>query len=72
MFQGDRFEFPNGNEVEDMNMMASCKGIIGSNSSFSWWAAYLSGAEKIIFPSQWFADKNYEQYIGLQKTWIRI
>lgn len=72
MFQGEQFEFPNGNEIEDMNMMASCKGIIGSNSSFSWWAAYLSGAQKIVFPKQWFSDLNNEQFIGLLPEWIRI
>lgn len=72
MFQGDRFEFPNGNEIEDMNIMAACRGIIGSNSSFSWWSAYLSGAGKIIFPKQWFSDLNNEQFIGLLPTWIRI
>jgi len=72
MFQGKQFEFPNGNEIEDMNMMASCKGIIGSNSSFSWWSGYLSEAEKIIFPRQWFSDLNNEKYIGLPNTWVRI
>lgn len=72
MFQGEQFEFPNGNEIEDMNMMASCKGIIGSNSSFSWWGAYLSGAEKIIFPKQWFSDINNEKFIGVLKSWTRI
>ncbi len=72
MFQGEQFEFPNGNEIEDIHMIANCKGIIGSNSSFSWWSAYLSGAEKIIFPRQWFSDLNNEQYIGLLNEWIRI
>ena len=40
MFQGERFMFANGNEIDDMNNMASCNGLIGSNSSYSWWAAY--------------------------------
>jgi hypothetical protein len=72
MFQGDRFEFPNGSEIEDMNMMASCKGIIGSNSSFSWWGAYLSGAEKIVFPKGWFANPENDKFIGLLPEWIRL
>lgn len=72
MFQGDRFEFPNGSEIEDMNMMASCKGIIGSNSSYSWWGAYLSGADKIVFPKQWFSNPNDDQFIGIPNTWLRI
>lgn len=56
-------------ETEDMNKMASCKGIIGANSSFSWWAAFLSNA-KCVFPKDWFTD-------GVQRTelleeWIKI
>jgi len=72
MFQGSNFEFPNGNEIEDMNMGASCKGIIGSNSSFSWWMAYLSGAEQVIFPKGWFSDPDDDKYIGLLPQWKRI
>jgi len=75
MFQGEQFEFSEGrNEVEDLNFMASHKGIIGSNSSYSFWAAYLSGAsgDKIIFPSKWFADLANEKFIGLPSSWIRI
>lgn len=72
MFQGDQFEFPNGNEIEDINMGASCKGIIGSNSSFSYWMAYLSGAEKIVFPKQWFSSLENEKFIGLLPDWIRL
>jgi len=59
-------------EVDDLNLMASHKGIIGSNSSYSWWGAYLSGADKIIFPRGWFSNPEDDQYIGLPNTWIRI
>lgn len=48
-------------EVEDLNLMASCKSIIMANSSFSWWGAYLGEHEKIICPKQWFTD-------GIQRT----
>jgi len=73
MFQGEQFEFSEErNEVEDMNYMASHKGIIGSNSSFSWWASYLSGASKIVFPKQWFSNIEHEQFIGLLPEWQRL
>lgn len=56
-FIGDEYQFNYGAEVEAMNVMASCKGIITANSSFSWWAGYISPhAEKIIAPKQWFTD----------------
>ena len=44
-------------EHEDFNAMASCKAIIGANSSFSWWAAFLNphNGQK-VFPKKWFTD----------------
>ena len=73
MFQGEQFEFSEGrNEVEDLNYAACHKGIIGSNSSYSWWIAYLSGAEKIVFPKQWFSNPQDDQFIGLLPEWERI
>lgn len=61
-----------GNEIEDFNLLASCKHFIIANSTFSWWAAYLCPNEtkKIIAPRQWYSD-------GVERTkcpaeWIRI
>ena len=69
-FQGDRFEFFQGkNEIEDMNKMASCKGHIMANSSFSWWASYLGGG-KVVAPLKWFKDG--VQRITLLESWIKI
>ena len=65
-------EFVQGDEIEDMNKMASCKGIIMANSSYSFWCAYLSNADKIVAPSveHWYSD-------GKERTvcphnWIRL
>ena len=59
----DRFVLnPNDmKETEDLNMLASCKSLIGANSSFSWWGAFLGNHEKIVFPKSWFTD-------GFQRT----
>lgn len=50
-----------GDEIEDLNTMASCsQGNIVANSSFSWWAAFLnpSPVKKIVAPSpqSWHPD----------------
>lgn len=49
------FQAWNGNEIEDINNMAGCKAHIMANSSFSFWASYLSEG-KTVAPSQWFAN----------------
>jgi hypothetical protein len=47
-----------GSETDDMNLMASCKSLIMANSTFSWFAAYLGGHEKVVCVSekQWYTD----------------
>jgi hypothetical protein len=58
-------------EVEDLNIMASCCGHIIANSSFSWWGAFLSpNGGKVIAPSRWYTD-------GVERTkipnsWIKV
>lgn len=55
IFKGCAFSEGN-DEIEDMNMLASCKHVIIANSSFSWWAAYLNinPLKKIIAPKDWY------------------
>ena len=63
--------FSQGNsEVIDMNLMASCSGIIIANSSFSWWAAYLGEHNKVIAPGKWFTDGM--QRVELPANWKQI
>ncbi len=53
------------NDTEDFNWMARCKGHVIANSSYSWWAAYLSG-NKTVAPANWFANGtriNYPDWI---------
>lgn len=59
-----------GDELEDLNMMASCESNIIANSSYSFWAAYLNHnkGKKVIYPKQWFSDGI--QRVGYPKDWI--
>lgn len=68
-FLGDEYEFDNSSEIDALNRMASCKGIIMANSSFSWWSAFLSTDAKVVAPKLWYSD-------GIERTkcldsWIR-
>lgn len=40
--------------AESMKLISKGKVIVISNSTFSWWGAWLSSAQKIIAPSKWF------------------
>ncbi len=65
--------YPEGNSVtEDFNLMRSCNHNIISNSTFSWWAAFLNRNEdkKIIQPSVWF--KNESQGKLRKPSWQTI
>lgn len=68
------YEISYKTEMEDFNLMSGCKGIIGANSSFSWWAAFLNPNPnaKIVFPSikNWYRDE-IERTV-CPKSWIRI
>ena len=59
-FQGERFVFNEGlRDIADLFLMASCRGHIIANSSFSWWAAWLDPRpdKQVIAPLAWFAGE---------------
>lgn len=71
----DNVTYVEGNSaIEDLKLMYSCKYFIISNSTYSWWAQYLSKrAKSVIAPSKWSKDKKYA-YSELYKDndWILI
>lgn len=54
-------------------IMSEGVGLIGANSSLSWWAGYLMDKNAIkIFPSTWFANKNLNTDDLIPSSWIQI
>lgn len=76
----NNMKFPEDTQFEDgtdpiwekLRLMYSCKHFIISNSTFSWWAQYLSrNDEKIVVaPNKW---RNDECKLGIfQDNWVKL
>lgn len=66
-------------DYEELHLMSLCHHFIIANSTFSWWAAWLSdsaekgGQEKIVIgPKQWVADPTVDTRDVMPEDWIRI
>lgn len=75
-FEGDKFAFDDSeNDIDAFNRMASCDSHIIANSSFSWWAAWLSPSmgKKVVAPNseKWYSDSNESRTV-IPKEWIRV
>ena len=56
--------FGHGSEVEDLVTMFSCGRFVISNSTFSWWAAFLADQtpEHVAYPKRWYGPRVSADY----------
>ena len=75
-FPEENFLFAENNEdYVDLYLMSMCAHNIMTNSSFSWWAAWLNEnkEKRVIAPSQWFAKRvNYNTSDLIPERWEKL
>ena len=62
-------------DYEDLWMMSLCENNVISNSTFSWWSAFLNKNEnkKVLCPSMWFGPKGFKDYNNIYVDgWIKV
>ncbi len=62
------------NSVETLDLMSRATNIVGSNSSFSWWGAFLrdNGSGLRIMPRPWFSDPKLNDRDLVCPNWISV
>jgi hypothetical protein len=60
--------------VEVLDLMKRATAFVGSNSSLSWWAAYLNDSHDAspIFPSPWFQEESIDTRDLLLPNWFSL
>lgn len=58
----------------DLAIMSLCRYGVVSNSSFSWWGAYLAEEKRVmIFPRYWYGwKKQIESHPSIQPSWATV
>lgn len=59
---------------QDLDIMRNCRHHIIANSSFSWWAAWLSASEDkiVICPEKWVTDPSVQVQDLIPDSWIKL
>jgi len=60
--------------IEDFYLMTQCKNLVMTNSTFSWWAAYLtkSADPLIIVPARWYNEAHYNYQDIYYPSWVKV
>lgn len=74
-FETHYIDFNNAEtNYEDLKLMSSCKHNIVTNSSFSWWGAWLNSnpGKIVVAPKLWFNDEKLDAKDIIPESWIKV
>lgn len=62
------------NDPEDLRLMMACRHFVIANSTFSWWAPWLSTYEDsvVVAPAKWFSVSHPVESVIVPDRWIRL
>lgn len=60
-------------EVVALHLMSQFRRFVISNSTFSWWAAWLAGSEDVVVPDRWFGPVGPQDFDDIyEPMWRRV
>jgi len=68
---GSGFEYTSNTPIEDFYLMCNAEYLIISNSTFSWWGAWLSNAMTVA-PKNWFPNLPISTKDIVPDRWIKV
>ena len=70
--EGCGYKVNKGSDLEDIVLLSKCDALVMSNSSYSWWAAFLGNHKKVIAPKQWFGPRGVQDFQDIyEREWIK-
>lgn len=70
-----RISNSNSTDLDDLSLLARSSVIIGSNSSFSWWAAFFATKSHrglVILPDPWYASSEHSTTGLFDGSWVLL
>lgn len=59
--------------IDVLQLMSDASHLVIGNSTFSWWAAYLRNADRIVIaPRPWLDDRNFDERDLILPNWISV
>jgi hypothetical protein len=62
----------NQTEIDDLAVLARASGVVMSNSTFSWWGAYIASKQRncfVVYPTPWFLSTDFKTQNLFPSSW---